>query len=244
MIICAAQHCPIPGDIVANTTKHLALIDLAVAHRADLVFFPELSLTGYEPRLAASLATDKIDPCLDVFQQRSDANNVIIGVGLPISAEGKVQIGMVWFAPRVPRRIYAKQLLHADEEPFFVPGHDQFSLKVADHTLAAAICYESLLPEHAADAAKMGAGIYLASVAKPARAMARAVVHYPTIARRHSMHVIMADCVGPSDNFVSVGQSAAWNNRGDLLAQMDNESEGVVIADTVTNQAGIHLLNF
>ena len=240
MKICAVQHRPVAGDIAANTARHLSFIDLAIAQSADLVFFPELSLTGYEPRLAKSLAVDKTDPRLEVFQRRSDARHIIIGVGLPLAAGGEVQIGMVWFTPRAPRRDYAKQQLHADELPFFVPGNGQLLLKVADHILAPAICYESLQPSHAEDAKNLGADIYLASVAKPAGAMARAVRHYPAIAREHNLQVIVADCVGPSDNFVSVGQSAAWNNRGELLAQMDRESEGIIILDTAVGQATIH----
>jgi len=242
MKICAVQHRPVPGDIAANTARHLSFIELGVKQGADLVFFPELSLTGYEPRFAKLLATNPNDRHLDAFQQRSDAHSLIIGVGLPIASKDKVQIGMVWFAPRVPYRSYAKQLLHADEEPFFAPGANQLLLNVAEHTLAPAICYESLQPKHAADAANFGADIYLASVAKPARAMAKALVHYPVIARKYNMKVIMANCVGPSDNFLSVGQSAAWNNRGDLLAQMGSESEGMVTLDTVTGRATVHLL--
>lgn len=241
MKICAVQHRPIAGDIAANTAKHLKFIELAIAQSADLVFFPELSLTGYEPCLAKSLATDKSDSRLDIFQQRSDARNIIIGVGLPISAGCEVQIGMVWFSPSGPRRDYAKQQLHSDEVPFFVRGNGQLLLEAAGHTLAPAICYESLQPKHAEDAANAGADIYLASVAKPAGVMAKAVLHYPAIARKHNLHVIMADCVGPSDNFVSVGQSAVWNNRGELLAQMDSESEGIIILDTATGQASIRV---
>ena len=240
MKICAVQIRPIAGEIAVNIVRHLNFIEFAIAQEANLAFFPELSLTGYEPRLAKSLATDKTDHRLDKFQQRTDAHNIIIGVGLPISAESKVQIGMVWFAPNAPRRDYAKQQLQDDELPFFVRGNGQLMLNVAGHTLAPAICFESLQPKHAEDAANMGADIYLASVAKPARVMAKAVLHYPAIARKHKLHVIMSDCVGPSDNFMSVGKSAAWNNRGELLAQMDCESEGIIILDTATDQASIH----
>ena len=242
MKICAVQLRPIAGEIAANTARHLNFIELAVAQGADLVFFPELSLTGYEPRLAKSLDTDKTDSRLNVFQRRSDAHHIIIGVGLPIPAEGQVQIGMVWFTPGAPRRSYAKQMLHADELPFFVAANGQLVLDVAGQTLVPAICFESLQAKHAEDACRMGANIYLVSVAKPAHAMARAVLHYSAIARQHKMHVIMADCVGPSDDFVSVGQSAVWNNRGELLAQMDHESEGIIIMDTASGTARISML--
>ena len=242
MKICAVQHRPVAGDIAANIVRHLEFIELAIEQHADLIFFPELSLTGYEPRLAISLATNKTDPRLDVFQQRSDANKIIIGVGLPLSAGAAAQIGMVWFVPGQSRREYAKQQLHADEVPFFAPGSSQLLLEAADHRAAPAICYESLQPGHAEAAANLGADIYLACVAKPARAMATALIHYPAIARKHQLCVLLANCIGPSDNFVSVGQSAVWNQDGDLLAQMDGDSEGVIMLDTTSGLANIRLL--
>ena len=232
MKISAIQYQSVAGDIDANIARHLKFIELARAQGTGLVFFPELSLTGYEPQLAEQLATTVEDPRLEVFQQRSDAGNMVIGVGLPLAVEGGVQIGMVWFAPHEPRRTYAKQQLHADELPFFVPGTSQLLLKAGGVSLAPAVCFESLQPDHAATAADLGASVYLASVAKPARGLARAVLHYPEIARKHGMQVIMANGLGRSDNFIGVGQSAAWNHRGELLAQMDDASEGIVILDT------------
>ena len=68
MKIGAVQLQSITGDISSNLTKHLEFIKVAVAQDADLVFFPELSLMGYEPKLARSLATEKTDSRLDVIQ--------------------------------------------------------------------------------------------------------------------------------------------------------------------------------
>jgi predicted amidohydrolase len=240
--ICAAQFRPVAGDIAANTATHIELIEFGVGHGADLVYFPELSLTGYEPRLAKTLATRGIDASLEALQERSNSHDIMIGVGLPLSVGYGVQIGMVWLSPNAPQRTYAKQRLHADELPFFVPGAEQLVLESGDHLLAPAICYESLQPNHAQEAAALGADVYLASVAKPAAAFARATLHYPAMARTYSMYVIMANCVGPSDDFVSVGQTAAWDWRGKLLAQMDANSEGIVLVDTVTGIAAVHVL--
>ena len=234
----------VAGDVAGNATKHLKCIEGAASQGVDLVFFPELSLTGYEPRLAKSLATSQDDHRLDIFQRHSESHSIIIGLGLPLSVGTDVQVGMVWFVPNEPRRSYAKQQLHSDEVPFFVAGNTSLVLEAGVHKLAPAICHESLQPSHADNAARLGADVYLASVAKPAGPLAKAVVHYPAIARRHSMYIVMADCVGPSDDFVSVGQSAVWNNHGDLLAQMDGESEGIVILDTVSGKATIHGITF
>lgn len=80
MKICAVQHRPMPGDIAGNTARHLSLIELAIAEGADLVFFPELSLTGYEPRIGKSLVTDKTDPQEPDKEHRQDRLEESIGI--------------------------------------------------------------------------------------------------------------------------------------------------------------------
>jgi predicted amidohydrolase len=237
MRICAAQLRAVAGDIASNLAKHLKLIDLAIALRSDLVYFPELSLTGYEPRLARSLATNEGDSRLDALQECSDAHNLLVGIGLPISVESGVRIGMVWLSPTAPRRTYAKQLLHADELPFFVRGESQLTLKAAGHMLAPAICYESLIADHSEHAAELGADLYLASVAKSSGGLAKAMSYYPNAARKHNMYIVMSNYVGPSDNFVCVGHSAVWDRNGQMLTRMDSDSEGVVLLDTATGMA-------
>ncbi|MGM0785249.1 MAG: carbon-nitrogen hydrolase family protein [Pseudomonadota bacterium] len=240
--MCAAQFRPIAGDFETNRAKHIELVELAITQRADVLFFPELSLTGFEPRLAGSLAIEVEDRRLDLFQEYSDNHNLIIGVGMQIVAGSDVYIGMVWFAPVEARRLYAKQKLHPDERPYFVPGREQLLLERQGFKLTPAICYESLQMDHANDAAALASDMYLASVAKPAGGVAKAMNHYPIVARSHNMFVIMANSVGPSDDFLSAGQSAVWNIRGELLAQVDAEFEGVVVLDTHSGSASVKKL--
>ena len=77
---------------------------------------------------------------------------------------------------------------------------------------------------------------HVASVAKSAKGIARADAHYPAIARRHSLHVLMANCVGPCDDFEAVGGSAIWNRRGDLIARLPASGEGALLLDTATDE--------
>ena len=236
MRICAVQTRPKAGDLEANTAQHLKLIDLAAEHGADLIFFPELSLTGYEPGLAQALAPDISPARLSLFQSASDAHQLILGLGLPTLCEAGIQISMAWFQPGLPRQFYAKQQLHADEFPYFKPGQFQLLLKTDAHVLAPAICYESVLLQHAQDAASSGADIYLASVAKSSKGFDKAMIHYSEIAQQHQMFVAMANCLGLNDRLHCVGRSTAWNRNGELLGQMDSESEGFIILDTRTGQ--------
>ncbi|GAA4461541.1 carbon-nitrogen hydrolase family protein [Nemorincola caseinilytica] len=209
----------------------------AAGEGVSLIVFPELSLTGYEPGLANDLATDQNDSRLNVFQQVSNDKNISIGVGLPTRSGADVRISMIIFQPHLPRLTYSKQQLHSDEFPFFVNGPRQVIFSQDTINVAPAICFESLQPSHAENAKRIGADIYLASVAKSASGVVRAYKHYPEIAARLGMVVAMANCVGECDNFVGDGRSAIWDAKGALAAQLDNTSEGLVIYDIANEQA-------
>ena len=72
MKISVAQTKPIKGDIQGNMVAHKRLIDMAIADQADVIIFPELSLIGYEPTMADSLAMNVNDQRLNDFQQISN----------------------------------------------------------------------------------------------------------------------------------------------------------------------------
>jgi predicted amidohydrolase len=236
MELCVAQSRPIKGDIEQNIEHHQRLIDRAVAHQADIVIFPELSITGYEPTLAKQLATTADDSRFDVFQSIADAKNIIIGIGVPIKNTAGVCISMVLFHPRAARLIYSKKYIHADEEPFFISGKNLSTVIADKPNVALAICYELSIPEHAAQAASSGANIYLASVVKTPKQLEGATARLAAIARQYSMTVLMANCVGECDGAQCGGSSSVWNNQGVLLGQLDAASEGILMLDTDTQE--------
>ncbi|MDQ0899304.1 carbon-nitrogen hydrolase family protein [Paenibacillus sp. V4I7] len=217
-----------------NIEKHKALISLAISGQATAIFFPELSVTGYEPELAKDLATDQHDLRFDDFQHISDKHLITIGIGVPTRSISGSLISMIIFQPNQSRQTYSKQKLHVDEFPYFVGGHEQIILTLDGIKIAPAICYESLQIEHAELANKLRADVYLASVAKSQNGVGKAMSHYPHIAKTYSMTVLMANCIGPCDNFESVGQSAVWNNQGHLVDQLNDTTEGIIIFDSET----------
>ncbi|RYU93014.1 carbon-nitrogen hydrolase family protein [Emticicia agri] len=231
MKIGLAQSKSVKGDIQANIENHLRLIEQALAQKADAVFFPELSLTGYEPELAAVLATTPEDVRFAVFQQMSDAHTLTIGVGMPIRTAKGIQITLLVFQPHQSLQTYAKQQLHADELPYFIAGDKQLLLWPDTLKVAPAICYESLQISHAESANALGAQVYLTSVAKSQKGIDKARTHYPLIARQYEMPVLMVNGVGYCDNFESAGNSGFWNSKGELVAALDNGSEGVLVVE-------------
>jgi predicted amidohydrolase len=237
MRVAVVQTQPVSCVIDANVKAHETWIKRAATHSADMVFFPELSLLGYEPEHAERFVVRADEARLDVFQMLSYALRITIGVGAPTRSMDGVRISMLVFRPDAARIVYSKQHLHADELPYFVAGDGQVTFAAGNEVVAPAICYESLLDEHCAEAVALGATIYVASVAKSAKGIAKADVHYPAIARRHSLPVLMANCVGPCADFEAVGSSAVWSADGELLARLPATGEGALLFDSTTGTA-------
>ncbi len=208
------------------------MIEMAIRSNSDLIVFPELSITGYEPKLAKKLAADLNDPRFDVFQELADINELVIAVGAPIKADNGITISMLIFRPDQKRSIYSKQILHEDEFPYFVSGTDQPFLEVKGLKIGMGICYETLQPEHIVNAVENGADIYIASVSKPERGVDKAYLHFPAVAEEFGISILMANSVGYCDKFMSHGHSSAWDISGNLCGQLDEKDQGVLIYDT------------
>ena len=236
MRISIAQTRSIKDDISANIDKHKSLVKLASSLKANAIFFPELSLTSYEPEFAKGLATNQDDRRLNDFQQISDINKITVGLGLPTKTKTGIQISMIVFQPDKPRQTYSKQQLHSDEFPYFENGDRQIILTVDNKKIAPAICYESLQPNHSDTANKLGAEIYVASVAKSQKGVDKAMAYYPQVAKKYSMPVLMSNCVGYCGNFVSVGNSSVWTKQGKIIGQLDDKTEGLIMFDTETEE--------
>jgi predicted amidohydrolase len=236
MKIAVAQTKPIKADIAANTISHSKLIDIAVMNGAQMIVFPELSLSGYEPELAKELAMTPTDRRLQVFQKLSDAHQVSIGLGLPTPTAKGISISMLLFQPGKETGIYSKKYLHTDEDAFFVSADSTPTVILNDKKIALAICYELLLPAHAQTAADLGSDIYIASAVKSVGSIAKSLVRLAEIARKYSMTVFFSNCIGDTGGYDCAGKSSIWDNHGNLLAQLDDTHEGILMLDTETGE--------
>lgn len=240
MKICIAQTKSLNGNVQENIKNHLNIIKRAIKLNSDLIIFPELSITGYEPKLAKALATNVKDNIFSPFQEFSDKNNVTIGIGMPTKHNKDIRISMLIFKPNKERIVYSKQLLDSDEFPYFSCGTHQTILHIKKKKIALGICYETLQREHFLNTVKEGANIYITSVAKPQKGIEKANKHFSQISKEFKTPILMANSIGHCDNFLSIGQTAVWNKNGKQIQQLDTKNEGLLIYDTELEKTEIH----
>ncbi|MFN3189274.1 MAG: carbon-nitrogen hydrolase family protein [Aureliella sp.] len=250
--VAVAQVRPVAGDLDQNTKAHLRIIELANSLGADLVIFPELSLLGYEPRLANAFALPI--PCqrLQRVEDSSSWNQLTIlddaclaagltaFVGLPLQTSSKPQIGAVPVGeivrndPNAIRSVYGKHFLHEDELPYFDPGDAPCSLQLGETKIGLAICYELSVDDHCSQTMAESPSCYVASVAKHESGMRVAAARLAGIAESNGLPTLIANSLGLQDGMHCCGQSAIWSPEGQRLAVLDDRREGVIALNLTT----------
>jgi predicted amidohydrolase len=235
MTICiaAAQSASIAGDVEANVRTHVRFIDAARAEGVDLLVFPELSLSGYEPPLLGACALTPGDARLAPIRDAAKAAGITVIVGAPLDGgdQGLPYIAALAFAPDGTVDVYRKQYLHAGEERYVraaaIGAHCR---DLNGHRYALAICADTTHHAHAAAAARAGAALYLAG----ALISKGGYEHDAALMRRYAtdlgIGVLMANHAAASGGYDVAGRSAIWAAGGALLACADGPGDCLVLA--------------
>jgi predicted amidohydrolase len=229
-VIAAAQTRSVKGDVEANVRVHVDCVRVAAGQGADLVVFPELSLTGYEPELASGLTLTADDGRLHELRDVARRHGMTVIAGAPIASQGdRPHIGALIFAPD-GTFLYAKQHLHAGEERFFSPGDRACVVEAKGLRVGVAICADTARPSHPQEAAANGATVYVAGVLIPESGYAADAALLRQYASAHRMAVAMANHSAPSGGWIPAGKSAIWDERGELVACAAGSEDALVIA--------------
>jgi len=231
MKIALAQTQPIKGDVLKNIKSHKVLIKKAIYNNVNLIIFPELSITGYEPELAKILAVKFNDSLLNDFQKISDENNISIIIGMPTKKNDTIQISSIIFQPNTPRSVYSKQNLFPTEIDVFNKGSENISLNFEEYKIALVICYDLSDSEHSLNAYNAGNNIYLASVLNSFSGIEDDISKLSAIAKKYNMIVGMSNFVGESGGYNCAGRSSFWDTNGELINQLNNYDEEILIYD-------------
>jgi len=131
MKIALAQIAPRLGALERNRDLHLEYMERARREKADLVVFPELSLTGYTLKdLAAEVALDpRTDPLFRKIMARSRGLSVVLGFMEEAAEEKGLFYNSVAFLSdgkilHVHRKVFLPTNGMFEEAKFFAQGRD------------------------------------------------------------------------------------------------------------------------
>ena len=251
------------GDIDGNVALMTHMAKQAAERGAELVVFPELSVTGYPPRDLVERRRF-VDRSEDGIRRLAAATAelplaVIAGyVGRAAEAAGKqtTNSAAILQSGRIVLR-QNKMLLPTydvfDEGRNFVPGTRQSIWALGTENLALTICEDSwndklfwkqqLYSRDPVDELMREGGSLLISVNASPYHMGKRELRremFRSMTRRHRVPAIVVNQVGGNDQVVFDGSSFAMDADGNVIAAAASFEEDLIIADTAARRGDDH----
>lgn len=222
--IALAQLNLLVGDIEGNCQK---IIDTAEDARdrlgADIVVYPELTLTGYPPEdlLYRSELHERVETALKLLVQKS--KEVCLIIGYPRQYQGQLFNAVAVINNQEITHYYHKSALPNysvfDEKRYFTSGDEATVFELKGTVFGLSIC-EDIWQETATEKARQaGAQVILNLNASPyvkdKNRQREALVSAQ--AKKHQLDIVYVNLVGGQDEVVFDGGSFACNRKGDLV---------------------------
>ena len=239
------------GDVQANLEKHLAFARQAQSAGADLLVFPELSLTGYglqdlAPSVAMRPTAD--DPLFRHLLQASQELDLVVGL-VEEDRRSRFFIAGAYLSRgeviHVHHKVYLPTYGLFDEGRFFAWGDDIRAFDTRFGRMGLLICEDFW---HASPPYLLwldGADLFLLTSASPGRGLsqepqlesARWVEHInQAYASLFTAYVAHANRVGYEDGLNFWGGSTLFNPNGELVAQAPYFQETLTLVEIDLNQ--------
>ncbi|MDQ3563064.1 MAG: NAD+ synthase [Pseudomonadota bacterium] len=226
------------GDIQGNAQRILAAAEEARDRlRADLVVFPELSLTGYPPEdlvLRPGLSR-QVQSALAEISRR--VRGVELVVGYPRRHEGRLYNACSVIGTGRIKATYHKQHLPNysvfDEKRYFVPGTGAQIVEIKGIALALSICEDIWIAGTALQARDAGAQAVVNINASPFH-LGKAAEREEVLKRachESGLPIIYVNLVGGQDELVFDGGSTVLDADGTVCLRAPDFTEGIYPLD-------------
>jgi NAD+ synthase (glutamine-hydrolysing) len=241
--IALAQLNLLVGDIEGNAERiiHTAC-EARDRHRARLVVYPELSLTGYPPEdlLLRPGLYRRVEAAL--ARVREGVQGIDVLLGLPMRGEGGTYNSALWLRAGEVLATYHKRLLPNyqvfDEKRYFVPGAASCVVKVAGVRVGVTICEDIWQPGPARLSVEAGAELLINLNASPYHLQKNQ--EREALLRERSRElgvpIVYVNQVGGQDELVFDGESLVMGADGELKLRAPAFREGLFVTDY--DQAG------
>lgn len=227
------------GDFVGNTAKIVNYIKMAKDAGADIVTFPELTISGYPPEdllLKPHFLRDCRKALNDVIEEATGINVVI---GFPDSDKKSVYNSAALIHNKKIVSVYHKIELPNygvfDEKRYFVSGEEPLIFTLCEKRIMLTICEDIWIEGSTVEsfASENGVEIVLNISASPFHAnklyVRQAIVS--NFAKITNSYVFYNNLVGGQDELVFDGSSLVVSNKGALIARAERFREDLLIAD-------------
>lgn len=236
------------GDITGNLHQHIAAaIKARDELKADVIVFPELSITGYpaEDLLLRPAFIAEVNKAVDQFV--SEVNGIHCVICYPrLTAHGLVNACSLVFNGKIIGT-YAKKFLPNygvfDECRYFVPGTETCVVNIKDIPVGLVICEDLWFPGPTQEAAALGARIILSPNASPFeinKHEARLAILAKRASHNHTP-IFYVNQVCGQDELVFDGGSMVVNAEGELCQFAGFFKENLLPVDIEIDQDQIHL---
>jgi len=227
------------GEKTENLKKIEKTVIKAKKHSADLIVFPELSLTGYKVRDEIyELAETIPGPSTSTVERIAQKTRTHIIFGMPERSEktqatifnSAVLVGPKGFIGKY-RKMYLPTHSMFEEKRYFRPGYQPAVFDTELGRIGLIICYDIFFPEVARLARLEGAQLIICISASPA--VRRAFFETLTIARAMENTTFLAyvNLVGIEDGLQFWGGSRLVGPQGKVLVKAKYDEEDLVVGE-------------
>jgi NAD+ synthase (glutamine-hydrolysing) len=225
------------GDIAGNAQRIRTGLIAARDAQADLVLFPELSLTGYPPE-DLLLREDFLANAASALRElAADARGIVAVVGFPERAEDVYNAAAVLADGSVHaiyRKVYLPNYGVFDEQRYFQAGSAGAVFDLGAHRIGLTVCEDIWEPgPPATEEALAGAALIVNISASPYHAGKGSERERMFAQRARDNLACVAFCglVGGQDELVFDGHSCVVDHTGETIARAAQFREELLICD-------------
>ena len=239
MKLALVQFQSVLGDVDASLARALPMIDEAAAAGANMVVFPELFSTGYHlptvgPRMT-ELAEPIDGPTVRALQQAARKNGVylVAPIALLHDLSGVPFNSAVFIGPDGGvLGSFDKVHLWALERFYFRAGHEFPVFETEFGKVGIMICYDMGFPEAARSLALKGAELIVCPSAWCVEDADVWEINAPARALENTVFLGAVNRWGhEGDDLYMHGASMVCGPRGNVIARLEDEAEGILYAD-------------
>lgn len=242
MRIAIAQINLIVGDIKSNMDKIIHYIKEARGqHQAELIIFPELSITSYPPDdlLLRPKFLHLANQALHEIINNSIGINILISY--PELNNGKIFNSLSYIHKGKIHATYHKKDLPNygvfDDKRYFTAGNETIIIDLDSVPAALSICEDLWSPDHAKSAADSGAKLLINVNASPyhSEILEQRKTLLKQRVKETGLNIIYVNLVGGQDEVVFDGGSMIINSSGEIVFQAPQFNEGLYIIEVEHN---------